>query len=163
MFLLPEMQGRKVLSIPMTSTPKVIIPRPPELKTSHSQKKSKMWAAGSQGEHLLFLRHSQGIFVLGRGQAAAPAGGCWLQSLPAGANIPPIYSEGSEMLGRPKNSTGFAVVSRAGTEGSVSVHCWAWRRGDCGPQPSRNADRAADTAGHSHTNAPLAQRAKRQK
>lgn len=29
------------------------------------------------------------------------------------------------------------------------MHCWARRRGDRGPHPSRNADRAADTAAHS--------------
>lgn len=67
------------------------------------------------------------------------------------------------MLGRQENSAGFAVLSRAGSKGSVSVNCWAQRRGDRGPHPSRNAERAADTAGHSHTNAPLAQRAKREK
>lgn len=53
------------------------------------------------------------------------------------------------MLRRQKNPTGFAVLSKAGTKGSVSVHCWARRRGDRGPHPSRNAERAADTAGHS--------------
>lgn len=87
--------------------------------------------------------------MLGRGQAAAPAvGRVCKASLQKQISLPSILKE-ARCWGDRKNSSGFAVLSRAGTKGSVSVHCWARRRGDRGPHPSRNAERAADTAGHS--------------